>query len=94
MTQRRTIGPHERAVRKDLRRVPPEDRAGGLAQLALNLARRLDEADPSLRDLSAISAQFHAVLQTLAKKQEPAAVLDPIDELEKARARRLRDAAG
>ena len=94
MTQRRRIGPHERAVKKDLARVAAEDRSGGLAQLALNLARRLDEDDPTLRDLSAISAQFHAVLLTLAKKQEPAAVLDPVDELEKRRRRRLGSAAG
>ena len=94
MTQRRRVGPHERAVRKDLARIPAEDRAGGVAQLALNLARRLDGDDPTLRDLSAVSAQFHAVLLTLAKHQEPAAVLDPIDELAKARRRRLGSAAG
>jgi hypothetical protein len=94
MTQRRRTGPHERAVKKDLARVAAEDRAGGLAQLALNLARRLDEDSPTLRDLSAISAQFHAVLLTLSKLQEPAAVLDPVDELEKRRRRRLGSAAG
>jgi hypothetical protein len=88
-------GAHERAVRRDLRRLPREDRQGGLASLALELARRLDEGDASLRDLAAVSSQFHAVLLSLAKKQEPAAVLDPVDELaRRRRERRLgRDAA-
>ena len=94
MTQRRRIGPHERAVKKDLARVPAEDRAGGTAQLAIELARRLDEGDLTSRDLAAISAQIHAVLLTLAKKQEPAAVLDPVDELAAKRRRRLGSAAG
>ena len=94
MTQRRRIGPQERAVKKDLARVAAEDRAGGVAALALELARRLDEGGLTSRDLAAISAQIHAVLQTLAKRQEPAAVLDPVDELEKRRRRRLGSAAG
>lgn len=81
-------GPHVRAVRSDLRRLPREDRAGGLAVHALELARRLDEDDASLRDLAAVSARFHAVLTELAKKQEPPAVLDPVDELAAARRRR------
>ena len=96
MTQRkrRAIGPHERAVRKDLARIPAEDRAGGTSALALELARRLDEGGLTSRDLGTISAQFHAVLLTLSKLQEPAAVLDPVDELEKRRRRRLGSAAG
>jgi hypothetical protein len=91
---RRRVGAHERAVRKDLARIPAEDRAGGTAALALELARRLDGGGLSSRDLATISAQFHAVLLTLAKHQEAPAVLDPIDELAKARRRRLGSAAG
>jgi hypothetical protein len=82
-------GAHERAVRADLKRVPREDRSGAQAQLALELARRIDEGDASLRDLAAVSAQYQAILATLVKKQEPAAVLDPVDELAKRRERRL-----
>ena len=83
-------GSHERAVRADLRRLHAEDRRGGLARVALTLAQRLDEEQMTSRDLATISAQIHAVLLTLAKKQEPAAVLDPVDELaRKRRARRL-----
>ena len=87
-------GAHERAVRRDLRRLPPEDRAGGVAQLALSLARQLDEGEVSVSYLAPVSAQLHAVLLTLAKKQEPAAVLDPVDELAAKRRRRLGSAAG
>ena len=94
MTQRRRVGPHERAVKKDLARIPAEDRAGGQAALALELARHLDGGGLSSRDLAAISGQFHAILLTLGRKQEPAAVLDPVDELEKRRRRRLGSAAG
>lgn len=96
MATRRQAGEHERAVRRDLRRLPREDRVGGVAQLAIGLARRLDEGGATLRDLAAVSAQYHAALLTLAKRQEPPAVLDPVDELaRRRRERRLgRDAAG
>ena len=82
-------GSHERAVRADLRRLHPEDRKGGLAALALTLSRRLDGDPLTSRDLATISGQLKAVLDTLAKMQEPAAVLDPVDELARRRARRL-----
>ena len=84
-----TSGPHERAVRADLRRLHPEDRRGGLARLALTLAQRLDGDPLTSRDLATVSAQLKAVLDTLGKLQEPAAVLDPVDELARRRARRL-----
>lgn len=86
-------GPHERAVRADLRRLHPEDRKGGLSALALTLARHLDDGGLTSRDLATVSAQLKAILETLAKKQEPAAVLDPVqqkaDEIAARRARRL-----
>jgi hypothetical protein len=87
-----------RAVRRDLRRLPAEDRGGGTAQVALSLARWLDlvgdEFVASARDVAAVSRELHAVLQTLAKKQEPAEVLSPIDELRRRREVKLRDASG
>jgi hypothetical protein len=95
---RQTAGPHVRAVRRDLRRLPVEDRAGGTAQVALSLARWLDlvgdEFVASARDVAAVSRELHAVLLTLAKKQEPAEVLSPIDELRRRREVKLRDASG
>jgi len=48
-----------RAVRRDLRRLPAEDRGGTLAASALTLARLLDEADevdPDKRLASAAQA--------------------------------------
>lgn len=89
----RRIGAQERAVRKDLRRLAPEDRAGGLAAVALNLARRLDEGDAGLRDTASSSRVLHAVLVTLAGMQEPVARVDPVDELAKARERRRAETA-
>lgn len=89
-------GAHERAVRRDLRRLPAEDRQGGLAQLAVGIAQRLDDELLSARDFASLSAQMHSVLVTLAKNLEPPAVADPVDDLaKKRRERRLgRGAAG
>lgn len=84
----RRIGAQERAVRKDLRRLAPEDRSGGLASVALGLARRLDEGDAGLRDFASTSRVLHQILVTLAGMQEPVARVDPVDELAKARERR------
>ena len=95
---RQTAGPHVRAVRRDLRRLPPEDRAGGTAQVALSLAAWLDKVGDefvaSARDVAAVSGQLHVVLLTLARKQEPAEVLSPIDDLRRRREEKLRDASG
>lgn len=85
---RRRVGAQERAVRKDLRRLAPEDRAGGLAAVALNLARKLDEDDAGLRDTASTSRVLHAVLVTLAGMQEPVMRADPVDELARAREQR------
>ena len=54
-----TTGPVVRAVRRDLRRLPAEDRAGSLAASALTLARLLDEVsdvDPDKAMTSAAQA--------------------------------------
>ena len=95
---RQTAGPHVRAVRRDLKRLPPEDRSGGTAQLALSLAAWLDKVGAefvaSARDVAAVSRELHTVLQTLGKLQEPAEVLSPIDELRRRREVKLRDTAG
>lgn len=80
---------HQRRVRRDLRRLPREEREGAVAGLALELARQLDEGEVPISYLPGVTAQFHAVMQTLAKMQEPAAVLDPVDELAKRRRRRV-----
>ena len=80
---------HQTRVRRDLRRLPREEREGAVAGLALELARQLDEDLVPISYLPAVSAQWHSVMLTLAKMQEPAAVLDPIDELAKRRKRRV-----
>lgn len=89
------MGPHERALRKDVRRLPPEDRGGALVRLGLTLAQTLDAAiGPDRivfmppRDLQAISGELQKVLASLSRLQEPAAVSDPIDELAAKRVKR------
>ena len=84
-------GEHERAVKRDLRRVPGADRSGALAHLALELARELDESELSSRDLAAVSSQYHAVLTALRRLQEPVRVSDPVDDLAQRRRERLAD---
>ena len=80
---------HQTRVRRDLRRLPREEREGAVAGLALELARQLDEDQVPVSYLPGVIAQFHAVMLTLAKMQEPAAVLDPVDELSNRRRRRV-----
>ena len=88
------MGPHERALRKDLRRVPAGDRSGGLAQLGLTLARVLDAATESgqvvmsARDFTAVTDQFQKVHGSLRGLQEPVAAVDPVDEIAVQRAKR------
>ena len=83
-----TVG-HQRRVRRDLARLPREEREGEVAGLALELARQLDDGEVPVSYMPGVVAQLHAVMQTLAKMQEPAAVLDPVDELSKRRRRRV-----
>jgi hypothetical protein len=87
-----TPGEHERRVRRDLRRLPPAERASALAGLALDLARKLDEGSVINSYLAPVSAQFHAVLLSLAKLREPVTVSDPVDDLARSREAKLRDA--
>jgi len=64
----------------------------------LSLAAWLDKVGKdfvaSARDIAAVSKELHSVLQDLARKQEPAEVLSPIDELRKRREDKLRDGTG
>ena len=80
---------HQRRVRRDLARLPREEREGAVAGLALELARQLDEGLVPISYLPGVTAQLHAVMQTLARMQEPAAVSDPVDELSRRRRRRV-----
>jgi hypothetical protein len=81
------MGPEERGVRKDLRRVPAEHRSGGLAATALKLAKAID-AGPEPRDLAALSRELRALLIELAKFEAPGAKGGAVDDLNARRQKR------
>jgi hypothetical protein len=81
------MGPEERGVRKDLRRVPVEHRSGGLATTALTLARAID-AGPEARDLAALSRELRATLTDLAKFESPGQKGGKVDDLNARRQKR------
>ena len=95
MTGRRTQGVVERAVRRDLRRLPADAQACALAALALSLAQLLDGAaqvdvDKRLPAASQTARELRGTMAELLKGAPKAR--SEIDEL---RARRAaRSAAG
>jgi hypothetical protein len=84
------VGPEERGVRKDLRRVPPERRSGGLAALALKLARLIDHplAETMPRDIAALARELRATLTELAKFEAPGQKGGAVDDLNARRQKR------
>jgi hypothetical protein len=89
MTQR--YGNVERAVRRDLRRLPVDDRSGALAASALTLARLLDQSgdvDPDKRLAPAAQAarELRSTMTELMKNAPKAR--SGIDELRSRRAAR------
>jgi len=79
----------EAAVRRDLRRFPPQARRSARAAAALAIARRMDDAacaecgGTSLgpRDLAALTGRLDLVLASLEKAVPPVPVKDGIDDL-------------
>lgn len=84
-------GAVERGVRKSLRKLEPEVRSGGLAVLAVQLARQVD-ARPDSPTLAQVSKVLHGVLTDLAKFEPVVARSDEVDDL--AGRRQARRAAG
>lgn len=60
----------EKAVQADLDRLPPTESDGGLAELALILARTLDRGTAGLRDTAAISRELRLILLALSQHLE------------------------
>lgn len=74
------MGPVERGIRKDLRRIPLEHRSGGLALAALVLARSIDsEADT--KELAGLARELRAHLTELAKFEAPGVKGGKVDDL-------------
>ena len=81
------MGTQEEAVRREVRKLAPEDRKGALAALALHLAQQLD-AGPPWREIAPIAAQLRAVLADLGGLVKPVQKADPLNDLEARRAAR------
>lgn len=82
----------ERAVRRDLRALTSADRQSGLAQLALTLARQVDEFADSPSAVAVLGRELRIALTELLKNSARETT-DGIDELRARRAGR-RQAAG
>lgn len=81
------MGPVERGTRKDLRRIPLEQRSGGLAQAAVVTARLID-AGPDARELPALVRELRATLTELAKFEAPGQKGGMVDDLNARRQKR------
>jgi hypothetical protein len=81
------MGGVERGVRKALRRIPAEHRTGGLAMVALELARSID-AGPDAKELPGLSRELRAALTELARFEAPGAKGGKVDELNARRQKR------
>lgn len=80
----------EESVRKDLARLPPEMREGGMAQVALYCAVQLDEGGMSPRDAAGFLQQLRMALATLREMAPGEVKGDVTDEVRERRERRLR----
>jgi hypothetical protein len=95
MAARRKRGPIEAAT---LRSIDPILRKGGLAMMALDLARTLDERDPSASAQAAVARELRVALSELASldarvvpegaKETTKPEGDKVDELKRRRAAR------
>ncbi len=86
---RRRIGPVERAVRKDLRSLPPDVAAGAVASAMLTLAEVADTGGLPARDLSQVLRELRMAAQYVREISPPAGQGDEIDELRKKREQRM-----
>lgn len=82
-------GPNEEAVLRDLAALPEDLRKGGIAAIAITLAKALDAGDMSPRDTAAMAAQLRMSLTTLREIAPGEAKGDHTDEVRERRERRL-----
>jgi len=85
----RRRGPQETAVLRDLRALPDDLRKGGVAAVALGLARDIDMDVMPSRDKTAAYAQLRMALVTLREIAPGEARGDHTDEVRERRERRL-----
>lgn len=77
------------AVERELDRLDPEIKEGGLAASALALGRRLDRLDTSAAAAASCARALRETLDRLRELQPPAEETDQLDELSTRRAERL-----
>jgi hypothetical protein len=86
------MGPMEKSVQSDLKRLPAEMRDGGIAQIALFAARQLDgagDAELPHRDAAAYLAQMRHCLVQLRDWAPGEVKDDPTDTARKNREARM-----
>lgn len=82
-------GPVERAVRRDLRALPPELNKGAIAASVLLLARELDSGEMSARDAGQVAREIRLAIVQMRELAPPGEKGDTVDELRLRRERRL-----
>jgi hypothetical protein len=88
----RRQGPREAAVRKDLTARGDLLGVEALAASAVELAKSLDAGGLQPGDVARLSAELRTTLRELAKAAPAASVTDGLDELQKRRDQRRRQA--
>jgi hypothetical protein len=81
-------GKIELAVRRDLRALDSQARRSGLAEAALELARRLDVREVADRDAATLARELRATLTELRMVRPATPEKDNVDELNARRAAR------
>jgi hypothetical protein len=82
-----TVGPHERATRRDLKGMPKELAQSGFAASALELARGMDR-DNSLHAKSVAAKAHMELMDHLRELAPPKREADGVDEIAQRRVRR------
>ena len=91
--QRRIIGPVEKGVRADLKRLPDDMQQGGYAALALQAAETLDTVPMTPRDLAGLEGRLQQILAALHEMAPGERKGDKTDDLQERRNRRLAEGA-
>jgi actin-like ATPase involved in cell morphogenesis len=85
---RRSIGPIERAVRKDLRSFPPEVGKSAIAEGMIKLASEADIGGLAARDLSQLLRELRLAMAQLREMAPPGIGDDELDKQRKKREER------
>ncbi|GAA5076631.1 hypothetical protein GCM10023259_080260 [Thermocatellispora tengchongensis] len=90
MAERRPIGAHERAVRKDVRALADRTGIEAYTAVALELAKRLDAGNLEPGEQARLAAELRRTLVELGRVGTKKPVADNLDELRQRRQQRKR----